>query len=149
MRVVDAAGNELGISQVERDVTDARRGVYFVSYEPTDVDSAVYVEFLSTNNKIKVTDHSEVNTHVYRVTSEIVPSAEVMATRDVVINTDDGPGAFHIMVTLTRGLPLYLSYGGQVADYPRIANWENGNYAKGTDNSASYFYGGNYLCRRS
>eukprot|EP00800_Vazella_pourtalesii_P023206 TRINITY_DN9290_c0_g1_i5.p1 TRINITY_DN9290_c0_g1~~TRINITY_DN9290_c0_g1_i5.p1 ORF type:complete len:859 (+),score=117.64 TRINITY_DN9290_c0_g1_i5:17-2593(+) len=142
VRVVDAAGNELGTSEVERDVTDARRGVYSVSYEPTDVDSAVYVEFLSTNNKIKVTDHSEVNTHVYRVTSEIVPSAEVMATRDVVINTDDGSGAFHIMVTLTRGLPLYLSYGGQVADYPRIANWENGKYAKGTDNSASYFYGG-------
>ena len=39
VRVVDAAGNVMGTSQVERDVTDARRGVYSVSYEPTDVDS--------------------------------------------------------------------------------------------------------------
>ena len=141
VRVVDAAGNEFGTSEVERDVTDARRGVYSVSYEPTDVDAAVYVEFLSTNNKIQVTDHSEVNIHVYRITSGIIPSAEVMATRDAVIETEDGSGAFHIMVTLTRGLPLYLSYGGQVADYPRIANWENGEYAKGANGPVSYFNG--------
>ena len=141
VRVVDAAGNVLGTSQVERDVTDARRGVYSVSYEPTDVDSTVYVEFLSTNNKIEVTDHTETNIHVYRVTSGIIPSAEVVATRDAIITTEDGSGAFHIMVTLTRGLPLYLSYSGLVADYPRIANWENGEYARGANSPVSFFNG--------
>ena len=141
VRIVDGAGNELGTSQVERDTTDARRGVYYLPYQPIDVDSNVYVEFLSTNYKIEVTDHTETNIHVYRVTDGIIPSAEAIATRDVVISTDDGSGAFHIMVTLTRGLPLYLSYGGEVADYPRIANWENGEYAKDTNFPVSYFNG--------
>ena len=141
VRVVDGAGNELGTSQVERDTTDAKRGVYSLSYQPIDVDSIVYVEFLSTNYKIEVTDHTETNIHVYRVTSGVIPSAEVVATRDVVISAEDGSGAFHIMVTLTRGLPLYLSYGGEVADYPRIVNWENGEYAKGTNYPVSYFNG--------
>ena len=51
VRVVDAAGNELGTSQVARDVTDSRRGVYSVSYEPIDVDSAVHVELQITRFK--------------------------------------------------------------------------------------------------
>ena len=141
VRVVDDQGTVLATSQVEKDATDSLRGIFSLSYQPTDVDAAVYVEFLSTNNKIQVTDHSEVNIHVYRVTSGIIPSAEVVATRDAVIETEDGSGAFHIMVTLTRGLPLYLSYGGQVADYPRIANWENGEFAKDSNGPISYFNG--------
>ena len=141
VRVVDDAGNVLGTSQVERDVTDAKRGVYSVSYGATETDSAVYVEFLSTNNKIKVTDHTETNIHMYRVTDGIIPSKGVTARRDTVISTEDGSGSFHIMVTLTRGLPLYLSYGGQVTDYPLIANWENGEYAKDANFPVSYFNG--------
>ena len=141
VRVVDDAGNVLGTSQVERDVTDEKRGVYSVPYAATEADYAVYVEFLSTNNKIRVTDHTETKDHVFRVTDGIIPSVGVTATRDVVITTEDGSGAFHIMVTLTRGLPIYLSYGGQVTDYPLIANWENGEYAKGANFPVSYFNG--------
>ncbi|KAI6653859.1 hypothetical protein LOD99_3361 [Oopsacas minuta] len=142
VRVVDDAGNVYGTSQVERDVSDSRRGVYSLSYQPQDVDSTVYVEFLSSNNMIEVTDHSDVNIHVYRVTAGIIPSAEDTANRDVTITTADGSGAFHIMVTLTRMLPIYLSYGGEVTDYPRKADWENGKYAKGTNYPVSYFSGG-------
>ncbi|KAI6653857.1 hypothetical protein LOD99_3359 [Oopsacas minuta] len=142
VRVVDDAGNVYGTSQVERDVSDSRRGVYSLSYQPQDVDSTVYVEFLSSNNMIEVTDHSDVNIHVYRVTAGIIPSAEDTANRDVTITTADSSGAFHIMVTLTRMLPIYLSYGGEVTDYPRKADWENGKYAKGTNYPVSYFGGG-------
>ena len=142
VRVVNEQGMVFATSQVERDPIDSQRGIFSLSYQPTDIDSAVYVEFLSTNNRIEVTDHTETNIHVYRVTSGIIPSAEVMATRDADITTEDGSGAFHIMVTLTRALPLYLSYGGQVADYPLRVDWENGNYAKGTDYPVSYFSGG-------
>ena len=46
------------------------------------------------------------------------------------------------MVTLTRMLPLYLAYGGKTSDYPRIANWEYGKYAKGTNYPVSYFEDG-------
>ena len=138
VRVVDDEGNVHGTSQVVRDPSNSNRGVFSVSYKPNDVIAAVHVEFLSSNNRINVVDHSG-NTHVYRVSESIIPSSNPTAFIDVTIMEDDGSGAFHIMVTLTRMLPLYLAYGGKVADYPRVANWEFGKYAKDTDYATSYF----------
>ena len=140
-RVVDSQGSVLGTSQVVRDANDSRSGVYSVPYTTEEGAAAVYVEFLSSNNKIAVTDHAG-NTHVYRVSEAITPNAEPNATRNSVIREEDGSGAFNIMVTLTRMLPLYLAYGGKVTDYPRVADWELGKYAKDTDYATSYFYEG-------
>ena len=124
VRVVDDQGTVYGSSQVVCDVTDSNQGIYSVSYEPNNVTTPVYVEFLSSNYKIEVTDHYD-NVHVYRDSNSIIPSTEPSAIRDVTIQQNESSGAFHIMVTLTRMLPIYLAYGGSEADYPRKANWEN------------------------
>ena len=141
VRVVDSQGSVLGTSQVVRDANDSMSGAYYVAYSTEDGYSPVYVEFLSSNNKIQVTDHVG-NIHVYRVSESITPNLESNATRNSIIREVDSSGAFNIMVTLTRMLPLYLAYGGVVTDYPRIADWEYGKYAKDTDYATSYFYEG-------
>ena len=141
VRVVDSQGSVLGTSQVVRDANDSMSGAYYVAYSTEDGYSPVYVEFLSSNNKIQVTDHVG-NIHVYRVSESITPNLESNATRNSIIREVDSSGAFNIMVTLTRMLPLYLAYGGEVTDYPRIADWEYGKYAKDTDYATSYFYEG-------
>ena len=138
VRVVDDQGTVYGSSQVVRDVTDSNQGIYSVSYEPNDVNTPVYVEFLSSNYKIEVTDHDD-DVHVYRDSNSIIPSTEPSATRDVTILLSESSGAFHIMVTLTRMLPIYLSYGGSTMDYPRKANWELGRYARNANGPVSYF----------
>ena len=138
VRVVDDEGNIHGTSQVVRDPSNLNRGVFSVSYEPNDVNAAVHVEFLSSNNRINVVDHSG-NTHVYRASESIIPYSNPTAFIDVVILLIDGSGAFHIMVTLTRMLPTYLAYGGLTTDYPRVANWELEKYALGQVSPGSYF----------
>ena len=138
VRVVDDQGTVYGSSQVVRDVTDSNQGIYSVSYEPNDVNTPVYVEFLSSNYKIEVTDHDD-NVHVYRDSNSIIPNTEPSATRDVTILLSESSGAFHIMVTLTRMLPIYLAYGGSTMDYPRKANWELGRYARNANGPVSYF----------
>ena len=141
VRVVNMQGTVLGSSQVVHDANDTRSGAYSVAYRAEDRDTSVYVEFLSSNYKIEVRDHVE-SIHVYRVSEAINPNMEASATRNSVILEEDGSGAFSIMVILTRMLPLYLAYGGDVTDYPRIADWEYGKYAKDTDYATSYFYEG-------
>ena len=141
VRVVDSQGIVLGTSQVIRDANDTRSGVYSVAYRTEEGDANVYVEFLSSNNKIEVTDHVG-NVHVYRVSEAITPITEANATRNSMIRQEDGSGAFNIMVTLTRMLPLYLAYGGKVTDYPLKADWEFGKYAKDTDYATSFLYEG-------
>ena len=138
IRVVDDQGTVYGSSQVVRDVTDSNQGIYSVSYEPNNVNTPVYVEFLSSNYKIEVTDHDD-DVHVYRDSNSIIPSTEPSAIRDVTILLSESSGAFHIMVTLTRMLPTYLAYGGSTMDYPRKANWELGRYARNANGPVSYF----------
>ena len=146
VRVVDGQGSVLGQSTVRRDSSPARRGVYSasrrgaysVTYDVRNASQPVFVEFLSTNNNIDVTDHAG-NTHVYRVNSSIIPETEANAARDVVIRETDGSGAFHIMVTLDRMIPLYLAYGGSPSKYPIKADWELGRFAKGQNVAVSFF----------
>ena len=137
VRVVDDEGNVHGTSQVVRDPGNSNRGVFSVSYEPNDVNATVHVEFLSSNNRINVVDHSG-NTHVYRVSESIIPYSNSTAFIDVVILLSDGSGAFHIMVTLTRMLPTYLAYGGLTTDYPFTAVWGQAEYASGRNYIGSY-----------
>ena len=140
VRVVDSSGTIYGTSQVELDSSSSSRGIYSVPYQPDNIDTYLYVEFLSSNNKIDVTDHAG-RTHVYR-TSRFSSSSSRHTTVNAIITQYHSSGAYNIMVTLTRMLPLYLAYGGKTSDYPRKANWEYGKYAKGTDYAVSYFEGG-------
>ena len=123
VQVVDDEGNVHGTSQVERDSSNSNRGVFSVSYEPNDVNAAVHVEFLSSNNRINVVDHSG-NTHVYRVSESIIPYSNSTAFIDVTILLIDGSGAFHIMVTLTR---MYLPTSRMVVLLQTIHSLQFGN----------------------
>ena len=140
VRVVDSSGTIYGVSQVELDISSSTCGIYSVPYQPDNINTNMYVEILSSNNKIEVTDHVG-RTHVYR-TSSFRSSTSRHTTVNVTISKYHSSGAFNIMVTLTRMLPLYLAYGGKTSDYPRIANWEYGKYAKGTNYPVSYFVDG-------
>ena len=130
VRVVDSEGNIFGESQVQKDSTDEKRGIFYFTYNPIDVSAGVYLELLSDNGRIQVRNHAE-NVHVYRESNSIVPSMESSSFRDVVINKGRS-GAFHILYTMTRMLPHYLAYGGTTSDYPLIVDWEQFKPAKGS-----------------
>ncbi|KAI6648830.1 hypothetical protein LOD99_7092 [Oopsacas minuta] len=138
VRIVDAFGGIYGTSQVGLDATNSQRGLFSFSYEPDNIDSPLNLEFLSSNNKIDVTDHYG-DTHIYRSNDVIYPNNEESAVRHVTIPLSSGSGAFNIMVTLDRMLPLYIAYGGKTSDYPWKANWEHGEYAKDTNYPISYY----------
>ena len=139
VRVVDSSGAIYGTSQVELDISSSIRGIYSVPYHLDNINTHLYVEFLSSNNKIEVTDH-EGQTHAYR--SGFRPSTSRKEVVNAYILLSYSSGAYNIMITLTRMLPLYLAYGGKTSDYPRKANWEYRKYAKGTDFAISYFEDG-------
>ena len=147
VRVVDGQGKILGKSRVGKALYVSRRrsvfspsrwGAYSVSYDVINASQPVFVEFLSKSKKIDVIDHAG-KTHIYRVNISITPESEAYAVRDVVIQESDGSGAFHIMATLERMIPLYLAYGGRPSNYPIKADWELGRFAKGTNFAVSFF----------
>lgn len=141
VRLVDEQGNVFGESMVQRNSNNpssSTTGVFSISYQPRDENELVYLEFLSTNKKIDVTDHSG-KLHSYRDTNYINPKIEPTASRNIIIHQVNSSGAFYIMTALTHMIALYYAYGGHRSELPLRATWERGKFANDVDEQSSFY----------